>query len=173
MKIAITRRWLVLGTGLFLSLAATGWLAAQEGTAPAVVQALPARGAAPEAAVAMPPDDGVPAGAGEFALRSADREPAIRDLFAATTWQLPQQAAAAPLPPPVPMAPSMPFVYLGKMIHAGEVTVFLAFQDRNFAVKEGEVVDGSYRIDSIKGPVMTMTYLPLETQQTLHIGDQN
>lgn len=168
---APTRRRALLGTALVLSLAATGWLGAEEHGSADVAEAVAAR-----------PRDTAPADAGARASQAAElrldptqrpagAEPA-RDLFAATSWRA-QEAPAKALPPPPPSAPPLPFAYLGKMNYDGAVTVFLSHQDRNLAVREGEVIDGSWRVDSIKGALLTLTYLPLDTRETMHIGDPN
>jgi hypothetical protein len=35
---------------------------------------------------------------------------------------------------------------------------------------KGAVLDGTYRVESIAPPVLTLTYLPLNQQQQLNIG---
>ena len=35
---------------------------------------------------------------------------------------------------------------------------------------DGETIDGTYRVDEIRPPVLTLTYLPLEQRQQLNIG---
>jgi hypothetical protein len=71
------------------------------------------------------------------------------------------------LPPPPPQAPPLPFTYLGKMIDGETTTVFLASQDRNFVVRRGDTLDGSYRVEAIEEGGMALTYLPLGARQTL------
>lgn len=171
MKGSMGRRPLVLGLALALSLAATGWLAAQESGVADEAEPMPARGPARSAA----DSDKAQAGAEiriEALQRRAD-EHAVKELFAARSWQAAPAQAAAPQAPPPPTAPGLPFTYFGKMTYEGGVAVLLTYQDRNLAVRAGEVIDGTYRIDSIQGPVLTITYLPLDTQQTMHIGEQN
>lgn len=53
-------------------------------------------------------------------------------------------------------------------MHDGnEVTVFLSRNDRNYTVKEKDVLDDIYRVDKIGEGEMVLTYLPTNTQQTL------
>ncbi len=172
MKAWTASRPLVLGAALLLSLAATGWLAAQENGPADEAEAVPVK-AAPLRAT----DNAAGAqAAGEIRIEALQRrvdEAGVRELFAARSWQpAPAQPAASQAPPP-PTAPSLPFTYFGKLTYEGGVAVLLTYPDRNLAVRAGEVIDGIYRIDSIKGPVLTITYLPLDTQQTMHIGEQN
>jgi hypothetical protein len=101
-----------------------------------------------------------------------DARQEVRELFAVKSWYV-APPPPQPAPPPPPSAPPLPFVYLGKMVNEGKTTVFLTKQDRNYAIKEGDVVDGTYRIDSIKGSTIDLVYIPLDTKQTMAIGEQN
>lgn len=174
-NIAITRRWKVLGGALALTLMATGWLAAGESAGSDVAEAVAAP-RRPETAQAGP----VPPAPGDIRLDQLRRQrggDGVRDVFAARSWQPAAAPAAvyepAPAPAAAPEVPAQPFVYTGKMLYEGTTKVFVANQGRVFVVQEGDVVDGMYRIDSIKGPLMEWTYLPLDMKQTMHIGEQN
>lgn len=81
----------------------------------------------------------------------------------------PPPPAPAP-PPPPPSAPPLPFTFIGKSLQDGVWEVYLARGDRAYLVREKAVIDGTYRVDSIKPPVLTLTYLPLEQVQQLNIG---
>ena len=99
----------------------------------------------------------------------------VKDMFAAKSWYVPPPPLPPPPGPPArPVAPSLPFVYVGKMIESdGKAHVFLSRQDRIYSVSEGETLDGNYSVDAVKGSLMTLTYLPLHEQQTLKIGESN
>ena len=162
-----------LGGALALSLAATGWISARENGGIEVAEAAPSS----RAAQASRPD--VSSARSEAAvdlqlerLRRREAGQGITNLFESRTWQAP---APQPKPGPVapPLAPSLPFIYLGKMVYDGNVTVFVSKQDSNYAVHEGDVIDATYKVDTIKGSLMTLTYLPMNTKQTMHIGDSN
>ncbi len=91
----------------------------------------------------------------------------IANAFAPQSWTPP------PSPPPEnlkPTAPLLPFSVIGKKLQDGEWQVFLANQDRVYVVKDKDVLDGVYRADSVTPPKLTLTYLPLNIQQTLAIG---
>jgi hypothetical protein len=82
-----------------------------------------------------------------------------------------------PPPPPVivqkpaaPVAPPLPYMYMGKMIENGRLSIFLTRQDKPYVVHAGDVLDNQYRVDSISPPIMELTYLPLKQKQTLDIG---
>lgn len=91
-------------------------------------------------------------------------------LFTSQTWTPPPPPPSKPLPPPPPTAPSLPFTYLGKKIEDGVWEIYLARGEHTFIVREKSVIDGTYRIDSIKPPALTLTYLPLNQSQALTIG---
>ncbi|GAO36450.1 hypothetical protein SCT_1857 [Sulfuricella sp. T08] len=94
------------------------------------------------------------------------------DIFPGKSWHVPPPPPK-PVPPPPPAPPPIPFVYLGKMIEDGKPTVFMSRQERNLVVREGDVIEGTYRVESILPPVMTLTYLPLNMKQTFPIGAFN
>lgn len=132
--------------------------------------------AAPSPRAASAPAKGAPAPLPEIPLDKLDqkipRDP-VSDAFEARSWDPPPPPPPKALPPPPPKAPPLPFSYMGKIMEGSQVIVFLAKQDRNYVVKQGETIDGAYRIDEIKGETMVFTYLPLDQQQILAIGAAN
>lgn len=104
-------------------------------------------------------------GAGEIgATERTDR------LFANQTWAPPPPPPPKPLPPPPPTAPPLPFTYLGKKIEDGIWEAYLARGDQTFIVREQTEIEHTYRVDSIKPPTLSLTYLPLNQVQTVTIG---
>lgn len=89
--------------------------------------------------------------------------------FAARTWD-PPPVVVAPAPPPPPMAPPLPFTVIGKKLDAGGWEVYLAQGDQVHVVRPETVIDGTYRVGSIRPPTMSLTYLPLQQVQHLSIG---
>lgn len=73
-------------------------------------------------------------------------------------------------PPPPPMAPPIPFTVLGKAAADGAWEVYLARGDKTYVVKTQTVIDGTYRVDKIAPPLMSVTYLPLNQVQQINIG---
>lgn len=93
----------------------------------------------------------------------------VKDMFVAKSWYVPPPVSRVVAPP---SAPALPFVYVGKMLEEGKSSiVFLEKQNRVFLVREGDVIDSSYRVDTINAPVMTLTYLPLDIKQIVRIGE--
>lgn len=91
-------------------------------------------------------------------------------LFKSQSWTPPPPPPAPPAPPPPPMAPPLPFKYIGKKIEDGKWEVYVTIGNQAYVVREKTVLQGTYRIDSIKPPVLSLTYLPLQQVQTLTIG---
>jgi len=97
---------------------------------------------------------------------------AENSLFARHDWTPPPPppSNAPPPPPPPPSAPPLPFTYLGKSLQDGVWEIYLARGERTYLVRDGITIDGTYRVDAIRPPVLTLTYLPLEQAQQLNIG---
>lgn len=187
MKTVATKRKIWLGLALILTLAATAYLwvndAKTVGEADLVV-------------AAAEPQANRTTSATNDAARTPDKLPdrelqeASRDIFVVPRKEPePEQKKSAvtlaPPPPvnlsappvaqvaPPPTAPPLPFTYIGRLDEDGKYTVFLGARGRNYAVKVGEVIAQVYRVDEIKPPMMTMTYLPLSIKQTMQIGEAN
>jgi len=73
-------------------------------------------------------------------------------------------------PPPPPMAPPMPFAYIGKAVADGAWEVYLSRADKTYVVRNQTVIDGTYRVEKIAPPQMSVTYLPLNQVQQINIG---
>jgi hypothetical protein len=71
----------------------------------------------------------------------------------------------------VQQPPAMPFRVLGRYVDAGEETVFLQHAERNIVARLGDVLSEQYKVESVSGGVLTLTYLPLNLRQTLDIGE--
>lgn len=163
------REWALLGlaavvVGLSLS------LAQGQRTETAVVEAVLARPAAPAQRQSVDRTT-----AGDLDVRRLRRAAAASEpgnAFSSRSWYVPPPPPPPPpkVAPPPPSAPPLPFVYLGRYVEDGVPTFFLARGDRVLTVKEGDIVENLYRVDAVEGARMTLTYLPLDIQQTLDIG---
>jgi hypothetical protein len=91
------------------------------------------------------------------------------DLFATKSWYVPPPPPP-PMPPPKPVAPPLPFTFIGRMIEEGQTAVFVSVQDRNQVLRVGDVVQGVWRVDSIESTNMKLTYLPLNENKYLALG---
>ncbi|WP_312515751.1 hypothetical protein [Massilia sp.] len=93
-------------------------------------------------------------------------------LFARQDWTPPPPPPSnePPPPPPPPSAPPLPYTFIGKSLQDGQWEVYLERGDRTYLVRDKTTIDGTYRVDAIRPPVLTLTYLPLEQVQQINIG---
>lgn len=128
--------------------------------------------AAPRERAPAPPPPALPPKAlplDGLAARSALVGP-VTDIFA-----LPAPAPTAPVmaatpPAPAPQAPRFPYVYLGAMVDGGARTGFFSRGDEVLALRNGDVVDGKFRVDALEANALTLTYLPLDQPQVVAYG---
>jgi hypothetical protein len=99
----------------------------------------------------------------------------IKNAFEPRSWipPPPKIKFVPPPPAPLPQAPPLPYTYIGKMMDAGQIVVFLSNQDRNYTVRRGDKLDNLYEVGDIQPTMMMLTYLPLNLQQSLMIGSAN
>ncbi|CAH0288927.1 hypothetical protein SRABI118_04011 [Massilia sp. Bi118] len=91
-------------------------------------------------------------------------------VFGRQDWTPPPPPPQPAPPPPPPSAPPLPFNFIGKSVADGVWEVYLARGDRTYVVRDKTLIDGTYRVDAIAPPVLTLTYLPLNIVQQLNIG---
>lgn len=175
MTLTPRQRWLILGGTLAVTLALVAWLGKEPEEPAGTTEARPSASARSATGTTrsgaekpVPPTE-----AGNSRLSRS--EPAaekreIRDIFPQQTWQPPPPPAASqPAGPPQP--PALPFTYLGKLIDDGRVTIYLGQgQERNLAVRQGDVINGTYRVKRISPAAVTFVYIPMNKQQVLKIG---
>ena len=185
----LLRTALVLCAGVGAFYATAQWTHAQRDSKDEIAEAvtpsermraLPAASAAvSDASAAMPV---APSAAASDASLSAARRarslPAAKgDLFANLNWTPPPPPPApapAPAPPPkpaAPVAPALPFTFVGMLERgAAKPEAFLAKGEALLVVSVGDTLDNNtYRVDSLNANEIVMTYLPLNTQQTLSV----
>ena len=95
---------------------------------------------------------------------------ASRDLFSTRNWN-PPPPPPTPVAEAAPVAPALPFAFLGKKLQGEIWEVYLSRGEHTCIAREGQTLDGVYRIDKIAPPSLALTYLPLGQPQTLPIGD--
>ena len=107
-----------------------------------------------------------------LALRNrSGEELAPAAAFFTHDWTPPPPPPPPPPPAAAPQAPALPFTFIGKQRdETGEWIIFLADQERTYTVKANTLIESSYRVGKIAPPTLTLTYLPLQQQQTLAIG---
>jgi hypothetical protein len=92
-------------------------------------------------------------------------------LFDSHSWTSPPPPVEVKAePPPKPVAPPLPFIYLGRKLENEKWEVYLARGSETYVVREKSEIDGTYRAESITPSTLTITYLPLKEVQTLTIG---
>lgn len=94
------------------------------------------------------------------------------DVFAAHSWQPPPPPAPKVVEPPKPVAPPLPFMFMGRMIEDDKPIIFLRRGDEPIVVRERDVIEKNYRVDGIGPSSMVLTYLPLGQQQVLSFGSR-
>lgn len=72
--------------------------------------------------------------------------------------------------PAAPVVPPMPYRVAGQVVHDGPPRVVLARDDRVFFVREGDTLEGGYRVEAIKPDGVTLVYTPLDMRQHLPVA---
>lgn len=91
-------------------------------------------------------------------------------LFGSQSWAPPPPPPSKPAPPPPPTAPPLPFTYIGKKLEDQVWEVYLVHGDQTYVAREHSILDGTYRVDAIQPPTLSLTYMPLNQVQPLSIG---
>lgn len=155
---------------LIVALAGSGSFvtASRFGTSGAGVDVVEATRPAPVASTAAPSRDVSPLGRERIAADGGG------DAFRTATWTpppAPPPPAAPPLPPPPPpppTAPPLPFTFVGLLEQkASRPTAFLAKGEALVVAAVGDVIDGTYRVESLSPAGIVVTYLPLNQRQSL------
>lgn len=101
---------------------------------------------------------------------AAADKPARRDLFATRTWT-PPPSPPPPAPAASPVAPPLPFTFVGKKLEDDTWEVYLARGEQAYIAREGQVLESHWRVDKIAPPSLSFVYVPLGQVQSLSIGD--
>ena len=104
-------------------------------------------------------------GDGEAGFRQGEN-----GVFGRQDWTPPPPPPQPAPPPAPPSAPPLPFTFIGKAVANGAWEVYLTRGDRTYVVRDNSLIDGTYRVDAIAPPLLTLTYLPLNQVQQLNIG---
>lgn len=120
-------------------------------------------------------------------LHRPPKEGKVNDLFLASIPVPPAPRAPVPTPapvvappvslnpplPPKPVAPALPFTYLGRLIDGDKTTVFVSRNNMPHSVSVGDSIGDIYKVDSIADGSIVFVYLPLGEKQTLSIPSRN
>lgn len=173
--------WLLMRPGLLVVLAATllacVWIAGQEEDE--AVQAVPlVRGETNESPLrgrdnAIDGDADVGAELDLDRLRRRQFAGTDVDPFRALRWFVPPPLIVqAPLPPPKPTAPPLPFQFVGRIEEVGSDRPVFHLSDGNalYTVAVGELFAAVYRLEQVEREGLRIRYLPLSILQTLPLG---
>ncbi|WP_369986779.1 hypothetical protein [Pseudomonas xanthosomatis] len=115
-----------------------------------------------------------PVGAG---LPAKGPEQASGDLFPSQQWTAPQVLATVTEQPVevtpveiVPTAPTLPFQFVGRLGDRDDLQVFLQDGEKLYVVRQGDVIEDTYRLDHVSATELGLVYLPLHQLQTLSVG---
>jgi len=167
-------RSLVVYLALTLTLGATVWSSSQEDDV-TVAPRPPSLAARPPAQAGQAPfTSPVPAAARPFELvLPQPRQPfaAAGAGFAAPLSFRPQTPRSAPMAAPRPVAPPLPFRFVGAIEASAGRRVFLMDGAQLHVVVQGDHIDGRYRVDKVDDSRIEFTYLPLKQRQTLMLSN--
>jgi hypothetical protein len=173
MAIPSKHRWIFYIVALLFTVAAVHFAGGDDRAVTAVVAPAAERPERPQARVET---DGIPELDLDKLEPRAHKKP-DGDPFGAKSWDEMARAEArrnAPPPtPPKPQAPPLAFAYMGKLIDDEQTILFLTKESRNYILRQGDVIDGIYRVDEIGEHAVSFTYLPLKVKQTLAFGGEN
>lgn len=86
-------------------------------------------------------------------------------------WSWASQQPPPPPPPPVqeaaaPMAPAFPYVWVGRYVDDAPRAV-IAGPNRTWVLRQGDKIEGQWRVGAVAERQLTVTYLPLNQDQTV------
>lgn len=102
--------------------------------------------------------------------RSAEEWPAA-PADARWSWASQQPPPPPPPPPPVqevvaPMAPVFPYAWVGRYVDDRPRAV-ISGPNRTWVLRQGDEIDGQWRVGAVAERQLTVTYLPLNQDQTV------
>src|SRR5262249_8899770 len=94
-----------------------------------------------------------------------------QDPFSPHSWLPPAKpSTAASGPPPAPVAPPLPFRFAGQFYRDTGAEVYLAKGEEIFPVKEGDTLEGEYKIESVTSSEVRFLHLPSGTSQVMQFS---
>ena len=137
------------------------------------------RGPAGPSAVKTPAPGTSPNSAHSGAPAAEVKQPAIpsrfalgrfaSDPFSAHSWT-PRSKPAPVAEAPAPVAPPLPFRFAGQLQRDSGIEVYLARGEEIFTAREGDTLDGQYKVDSVNATEVSFVHLPSGTRQTLQFS---
>jgi hypothetical protein len=167
-------RQLALAVALAATLGATWWAARTPEPEETPRRSI-AAAARPAAAGRDPGANDAMPGAPTLTARQFTRAPLVEQATPAVAlaWGPPQPPPPPPLPkgykPPPPPPPPLPFRPIGKLEDGAATTAFLLGGDRTYAVRAGDMIETSYRVEEVTPRRIVFTFLPLKARQELSL----
>src|SRR5712671_3398568 len=91
------------------------------------------------------------------------------DPFSAHSWT-PRAKPAPVAEAPAPVAPPLPFRFAGQLQRDSGIEVYLARGEDIFTAREGDTLDGQYKVDSVSATEVSFVHLPTGTRQTMQFS---
>src|SRR5438128_3941896 len=91
------------------------------------------------------------------------------DPFSAHSW-MPRPNPAVVTAPPDPVTPPLPYRFAGQFHRESGIEVYVARGEEIFPVKEGDTLDGQYKVDSVSATEVSFVHIPSGTRQTLQFS---
>ena len=91
------------------------------------------------------------------------------DPFSAHSW-MPRPKPAVVTAPPDPVTPPLPYRFAGQFHRESGIEVYVARGEEIFPVKEGDTLDGQYKVDSVSATEVSFVYLPSGARQTMQFS---
>jgi cohesin domain-containing protein len=110
---------------------------------------------------------------------TGNKEPAIparstlgriaSDPFSVQSWMPPRKPSAAPAPA-APVAPPLPYRFAGQFYRDSGTELYIAKGEDIFPIKEGDTLDGQYKVESVSSSEVRFVHLPTGTPQTMQFA---
>ncbi|MFJ9991746.1 hypothetical protein ACIQSO_13490 [Pseudomonas putida] len=157
-----------LGVSALLAWAPGHWFGGEEGVALSREKPAPTEATAHDTPAA---GAGLPRDKAGIARATSDLFPAQRWAAAPTLASVTEQPIApAPVAPAAPSAPALPFQFVGRLGDRDDLQIFLQNGEKLYVVRQGDVIDETYRLDRVSASELSLVYLPLHQSQTLSVG---
>jgi hypothetical protein len=92
------------------------------------------------------------------------------DPFSAQSWLPRHKPAVVTTALPEPVTPPLPYRFAGQFHRESGIEVYVARGEEVFPVKEGDTLDGQYKVDSVSATEVSFIYLPSGTRQTIQFS---
>jgi len=85
----------------------------------------------------------------------------------------PVATVTVPEPPPAPVAPTLPYAFMGQFDDGGHQVIYLSRNDQTFVVTQGDTLEGTYKVLAIDPARIELEHIATGTKQVLDIPASN